>query len=86
MELPLATFMTGIMTVSHTSWIRMMMIPTSLVQEVVLQEQWQEILECMEVLEARESVSCFEINIVIQLQVPQNLMGMSGTTSHRQEA
>ena len=82
----MATFMMGIMTVSHTSWIQMMMIPTSLVQEVVLQEQWQEILECMEVLEARESVSCFGINIVIQLQVPQNLMEMYGIISHQQEA
>ena len=86
MELPLATFMMGIMMVSHTSWIRMMMIPTNLVQVVVLQEQWQEILECMEVLEARESVSCFGINIVIQLQVPQNLMEMYGIISHQQEA
>ena len=34
----------------------------------------------------QESVSCSEINIVIQLQVPQNLMEMSGIISHRQEA
>ena len=33
----------------------------------------------------RESVSCFEINMVMQLQVPQNLMEMSGIISHHKK-